>query len=103
MRDSHIPTLASAKTRRRLVSLTHLILKPPRTASHSLKAAWMSLVFSSGGKPVRDNIRVTEADKGGRLEDMWRLIKVEEESAVAGSGAVVRGSFERRGVCRSST
>ncbi len=48
------------------MSLIHLILKPPLTLSHSEKAAWMSLVLSSFGKPVRDRMRVTQAESWER-------------------------------------
>ena len=64
--DSHIPTVASLKTIKRLVSLIHLILKPPFTLSHSENAAWMSLVLSSFGKPVRERMRVTQAESWER-------------------------------------
>ena len=56
------PTVASWKTIKRLVSSIHLILNPPPTASHSPKATWISLVFSSLGNPVRDRMRVTQAE-----------------------------------------
>jgi hypothetical protein len=48
---------------RRLVSSLHLILKPPLTDSHSEKADWMSFVLSSLGKPVRERILVTLAER----------------------------------------
>lgn len=48
------------------MSLIHLILKPPLMLSHSEKAAWMSRVLSSFGKPVRDRIRVTQAESWER-------------------------------------
>ena len=60
------PTAASLKTIKRLVSSIHLILNPPRSFSYSAKAAWMSRVLSSGGKPWSDNILVTHADR-----DIW--------------------------------
>ena len=63
---SHIPTVASLKTIKRLVSLIHLILKPPFTLSHSENAAWMSLVLSSFGKPVNERMRVTQAESWDR-------------------------------------
>ena len=56
------PTVASLKTISRLVSSIHLILKPPFVFSHSENAAWMSLVLSSFGKPVRERMRVTQAE-----------------------------------------
>jgi hypothetical protein len=52
----------SWKTMRRLVSSFHLILNPPFIPSYSVKADWMSLVLSSFGNPVRERMRVTEAD-----------------------------------------
>lgn len=58
----HSPTVASLKTISRLVSSIHLILKPPFVFSHSENAAWMSLVLSSFGKPVRERMRVTQAE-----------------------------------------
>jgi hypothetical protein len=57
------PTTGSLKTTRREVSSIHLILKPPRSFSNSAKAAWMSRVLSSGGKPERERIRVTQAER----------------------------------------
>ena len=57
------PTTGSLKTTRREVSSIHFILKPPRSFSNSAKAAWMSLVLSSGGKPERERIRVTQAER----------------------------------------
>lgn len=57
------PTTGSLKTTRREVSSIHFILKPPRSFSNSAKAAWMSLVLSSGGKPERARIRVTQAER----------------------------------------
>ena len=54
--------MASWKTIKRLVSSIHLILNPPPTFSHSEKAVWISLVFSSFGKPVRERMRVTQAE-----------------------------------------
>ena len=48
---------------RRLVSSLHFILKPPDMLSYSAKAAWMSFVFNSFGKPVRKRIRVTQAER----------------------------------------
>jgi hypothetical protein len=56
------PTEGSWNTIRRLVSSLHLILNPPLRASHSEKAEWMSFVLSSFGNPVRERIRVTEAE-----------------------------------------
>src|SRR5882757_617333 len=60
---SDIPTTGSLKTTRREVSSIHLILKPPRSFSKSARAAWISLVLSSGGKPDRARIRVTQAER----------------------------------------
>jgi len=37
-------------------------LNPPLTVSHSENADWISLVLSSFGKPVKERIRVTEAE-----------------------------------------
>lgn len=62
-----------------VVSLTHLILNPPRSSSHCEKIAWMSLVLSSGGNPLSSRIRVTRGDKRGRAADM---LSAEGELAV---------------------
>ena len=53
---------ASWKTIKRLVSSLHLILNPPLALSHSENADWMSFVLSSFGNPVKDKMRVTEAE-----------------------------------------
>lgn len=45
------------------MSSRHLILNPPPTFSHSENADWISFVFSSFGKPVKDKIRVTDAER----------------------------------------
>ena len=66
-----VPTEASWKTINRLVSSLHLILNPPATFSHSEKAAWMSFVLSSLAKPVKDRIRVTEAERPEVEADMF--------------------------------
>lgn len=62
LRYARFATEASWKTIKRLVSSLHLILNPPLMLSHSAKADWMSFVFSSFGKPVKDKMRVTEAE-----------------------------------------
>ena len=69
------PVRASTKTMRRLVSSIHLILKPPFEFSHSEKAEWMSRVLSSFGKPVKERMRVTDAES-------WEM----EVDIVAGVG-----------------
>jgi len=66
------PTVASWKTIKRLVSSIHLILNPPPTFSHSEKAVWISLVFSSFGKPVRERMRVTQAESWVSEEAMTK-------------------------------
>ena len=68
--EFYIPTAASLKTMRRDVSSFHLILKPPAWLSHSEKADWMSFVLSSLGKPVRERMRVTEAESPASEVDM---------------------------------
>jgi hypothetical protein len=62
-RYARLAMVASWKTMRRLVSSLHLILKPPLTDSHSEKTCWMSFVLSSFGNPVRERMRVTEAER----------------------------------------
>lgn len=52
-RYARLATAASWKTINRLVSSLHFILKPPDMDSYSEKAAWISFVFNSFGKPVR--------------------------------------------------
>lgn len=59
---------------RRLVSSIHLILKPPLAFSHSENAAWMSLVFSSFGKPVNERMRVTQADSCESEDAMFAVV-----------------------------
>lgn len=76
------PTVASWKTIKRLVSSIHLILNPPPTLSHSAKADWISLVFSSFGNPVRERMRVTQAES-------WL-----SEAAMATKGSEERGLMD---------
>ena len=64
--------MASWKTIKRLVSSIHLILNPPPTFSHSVKAVWISLVFSSFGNPVRERMRVTQAESWVSEEAMTK-------------------------------
>jgi hypothetical protein len=54
---------ASWNTMYKLVSSIHLILKPPLMFSQSEKATLISFVFSSFGKPVKQRIRVTAAER----------------------------------------
>jgi hypothetical protein len=61
--EMNAPTEASWKTIKRLVSSFHLILNPPLTVSHSENADWISFVLSSFGNPVKERIRVTEAER----------------------------------------
>lgn len=77
-----VPTEASWKTIKRLVSSIHLILKPPPTFSHSENATCMSLVLSSLAKPVRCRMRVTEADSPEVDAEaiFWELSKVADTS-----------------------
>ena len=89
---SHIPTVASLKTIKRLVSLIHLILKPPFTPSHSEKAACISLVLSSFGKPLRDKMRVTQAESWERAA----AIEAHEMGDVVEGGDGVGVLCERR-------
>lgn len=71
-RKGDIPTVASANTTRRLVSSIHFILNPPLAFSYSEKADWMSRVLSSLGKPVKERMRVTEAESWEMEEEaIW--------------------------------
>jgi len=62
---------------RRLVSSIHLILYPPFSFSYSAKAAWMSLVFSSAGKPLSDKMRVTQAERD-MFYEVLRFVKQQD-------------------------
>lgn len=58
-----VPMEASWKTINRLVSSLHLILNPPPMFSQSENAVWMSFVLSSLAKPVKERMRVTDAER----------------------------------------
>jgi hypothetical protein len=94
-KTKNLPTVASWKTIKRLVSSIHLILNPPPTPSHSVKAVWISLVFNSFGKPVRERIRVTQAESWVSEEAMTKkdprrsLRDREKETIEARFGRVV--------------
>ena len=88
----HSPTVASLNTIKRLVSLIHLILKPPLTLSHSAKAAWISRVLSSLEKPVRERMRVTQAESWERAA----AIEAHEMGDVVEGGDGVGVLCERR-------
>jgi hypothetical protein len=75
--------VASWKTIKRLVSSIHLILNPPPTLSHSAKAVWISLVFNSFGKPVRERMRVTQAESWVSEEAM---MEKDPERSLKGQG-----------------
>jgi len=79
-RYARLATDASWKTIKRLVSSRHLILNPPPTFSHSENADWISFVFSSFGKPVKDKIRVTDAERPEvEAIDMFESEKIENK------------------------
>lgn len=80
-RYARLATEASWKTIKRLVSSLHFILNPPPMFSHSENADWMSFVFSSFAKPVKDKMRVTDADRPDVEADaMFKQEKMENKT-----------------------
>lgn len=65
--------MGSWKTISKLVSSLHLILKPPLTPSHSAKELWISFVLSSLENPVKERMRVTEAERPESDVAIWEI------------------------------
>ena len=70
------------------MSSIHLILNPPLAFSHSVNAAWISLVLSSLGNPVSDRMRVTQAESWDSEVDISSASEYDE---------VARGLMARPG------
>ena len=82
------------------MSSIHLISKPPFEFSHSEKAEWMSRVLSSFGKPVKERMRVTDAESWEMEVDI--VAGVEEGGDFCQWAGQGRCDGERRGQWRLS-